>query len=79
MLKPDGIACLGAMTPSGAANLVLKDEQFRTYDEVQLTSILAEAGFLDVDVEMYQDSGSSLGEHERSRIFLLALAKKRSS
>jgi SAM-dependent methyltransferase len=74
VLKPDGVLGLAAMTPAGAAHLTASGEPFRTYDDAQLRSLLAEAGFTRVEIEPYREDASQPGGRTIQRVFHLVRA-----
>lgn len=74
VLKPEGVLGLAAMTAAGAAHLTASGEPFRTYDDVQLRSLLVEAGFARVDIEPYREDASQPGGRTIQRAFHLVRA-----
>jgi len=74
VLKPTGVLGLAAMTPTGAAHLTASDEPFRTYEDAQLRSLLAEAGFARVEIEPYREDAPQPGGRTIERAFHLVRA-----
>ena len=80
VLKPDGgVLGLAAMTTTSAAHLIASGEPFRTYDDAQLRSLLAEAGFARVDIEPYREDVSQPGGRTIQRVFHLVRASVNAS
>jgi ubiquinone/menaquinone biosynthesis C-methylase UbiE len=74
VLKPEGVLGLAAMTSTGAAHLTASGEPFRTYDDVQLRSLLGEAGFVHIDIEPYREDASQPDGRTIQRVFHLVRA-----
>jgi arsenite methyltransferase len=74
VLKPEGVLGLAAMTPASATHLIASDQPFRTYDSVQLRSLLAEAGFARVSIEPYHETSLQPDGRTIQRVFHLVRA-----